>query len=757
MTSLRGFATSLSRALAIAVLAFASPAFTAPWGVAAEFADWSPAQSEYEAPVLAQRGVGCVFLNMHGTQRNWPNWVKVQEAWRAAKVDCIWDLPACVSECERIYGMLPGVLNIDDRALLGNGGRAYLGSDPRLGNFLSATLANHTQRVAQTMAMRLERPQGYRVTANAEPGDGSYDKDALASWQALLRRFFSDDSPARDMNGDTSTFNSAFGTSYKTWADVPQFTSKQLSESRNRRLADLWLADAYAGFVADLSGCVYPLAQSGSVGPGVRPSLIGASDASLLASRKTIGRLFCDSPEGLPLADSIAAAFGKRAFACPVQLVPGDLSASRQRAMKLLPYSDGALFDYANLVARRDAPLGERPANQPEPGFDENGNVVAPIPVNGPPAKIEAFDPAFQVIPELAPFAGAFRAERAPVLWIVSSDREKKDLGCVLDAYCVSEGTLALYPDSVDLTRYKAVIYASTSPCVSTVVLQRLFEYAVKGGAVFIDAWRIADGLTLHGREQSRFWWEMLKVGRDASGQGETTISYAGGTWALPSVAPHLTSDSERIIQSGRVTDSTGASYPLVLTRRMGSAGKWVFVNVPGVWKTHFDLLREIVKAESGISLPDPTMARVYSGPNCALAVGGEDAEEVAIPCQHEQAAAFDIVSRKVYVGRPANGLLRLPEKLGPGEARLWVVKPFSKPVVLHTDGTMDHAASIADGVLKDNVLAFRFAERAYVSSPERPKSLTVDGKPAEFDYDPVQRLVTITRTGGTVDAGLAY
>ena len=751
------FTLSLLRAFAIAGFAFASPAFAAYWGIAAEFADWSPAQSEYEAPVLAQRGVGCVFLNMHGTQRNWPNWVKVQEAWRSAKVDCIWDLPVCIAECERIYGMLPGVLNIDDRAMLQNGRRDYLGSNPRLGNFFSPTLADHTQRVAQTMAMRLDRPQGYRITANAELGDGSYDNDALASWQAFLRRFFSDDSPGRDTNGDTSTFNSAFGTNYKTWGDVPEFTSEQLAEPLSRRLADLWLADAYADFVAGLSGCVYPLARSGPVGPGVGSTLIGASDASLSASKKTIGRLFCDSPEGLALVDSIAATFGKRAFACPVPLVPGDLNASRQLAMKLLPYSDGAIFDYVKLVAKRDAPLGETPTSQPEPGFDEDGNVVAPIPVNGPPAKIEAFDPAFQVIPELTPFAGAFRVERAPVLWIISSDREKKDLSCVLDAYCISEGTLALYPDSIDLTRYKAVIYASTSPCISTVVLQRLFEYAVKGGVVFIDAWRVADGPTLHGREQSRFWWEILKVGRDASGRGETSISYAGRSWNVPSISPYLISNSERILESGKVTDSTGASYSLLLARKMGSEGKWVFVNVPRIWETRFDLLREIVKAESGITLPDPTMARVYSGSDCALTIGGKDAEEVTIPCPYERAAAFDVVSRKVHPGRPANGLLRLPGKLGPGEARLWVLKPGDKPVVLYTDGTIDHAASVADGEFKDGVLAFRFAEKAYVSSPEMPKSLTVDGKPAEFEYDPVQRLVTVSRTGGTAEARLVY
>jgi len=742
--------------ICIALLLFSAvPCLAGYWGIAAEFANWSPAQSEYEAPILAQRGVNSVFLSMHGMDRNWPNWIRVQDAWRTNKVECIWDLPACVAECERIYGFLPGVLEIDDRAVLEDGSRAYFAVNPRLGNFFSSAVAEHVLKIAQNMTMQLDRPAGCRITANADLGNGSYDKEALASWQTFLRRFFADDSPARDTNGDKATFNSAFGTNYTNWKEVRLFTSAELANSSKRRLADLWLSDAYACFVDSVSGCVRPLTHGGPVGPGV-----GKSDFSLIACKKQIKNLFAASVEDVLLADCIAAVFGKRVFACPVTLVPGDLAVSRQMALKLLPYAEGVCFDYKGLVAKRTVPLIEDGGSSAPPdaeiGFDEEGNCVAPLPPNNPPSKIESFDSAFRIIPELAPFAGGLRVERFPVLWILSSDRHKKDLSFIRDAYCVSEATLALYPDSVDLSRYKAVIYLSTSPSISTAIFQQLFDYALNGGIVFIDAYNVASGKTLHGRDQSKLWWEHLKPQRREFGAGETVLTYAGSKRTFPFTAPYFTG-GQGIIEVGRVTDSSGGSYPFLLVQKIGSAGKWVFINIPGLWETSFSLLREVVQGESGITLPDPSRVRVYSGRNCALAIGGAEPEGISIPCSHDEAVIFDVVSWKVFTSRTSNGLLRLPEKIAPGEAKLWVVKPYGKPVVLYTDGTLNYAASVSDGDYKNNVLRFTFAEQAFVSAPVRPKLLTIGGKPAEFQYDAEHHLITIKRVGDPVEAKIEF
>ncbi len=739
----------------ILLLLWAAPCLAGYWGIAAEFANWSHNQSEYEAPILAQRGVNCVFLNMHGMDRNWPNWIRVQEAWRKNKIECVWDLPTSVAECERIYGFLPGVLEIDDHATLEDGSRVYFSVNPILGNFFSPSTVEHILKIAQSTMMQLDRPMGCRITANVDLGSGSYDQDALISWQQFLKRFFGDDSPARDTNSDSTTFNSAFGANYKNWNEVGLFTSAKLSDNLRRRLVDLWLSDAYACFVDNVSGHVRPLTQGWPVGPG-----IGKSDLSLIACKKQITSLFAASVEDVALADCTAAVFDKRVFACPVPLVPGNLDASRQIALKLLPYAKGICFDYKGLVAKRTSPLIEDGSSSAPPdaeiGFDEEGNRVAPLPKNDLPSKIECFDQAFEVIPQLAPFVDKLSIDRSSVLWIISSDRQKKDLSFIRDAYCISESALALYPESVNLNRYKAVIYLSTSPSISTAIIQRLFDYALNGGIVFIDTWRVASGPTLHGRDQSKLWWEYLKLQRREFGSGETTVTYAGSKWSFPFIAPYFTG-GEGIVEESNVTDSSGVSYPLLLVRKIGKTGKWVFINVPGIWETSFSLLREIVQSESGINLPDPSKPRVYSGQNFALVIGGSEPEEVSIPCSYNEAVVLDVISRKVFTDRTSNGLLRLPEKIAPGEAKLWVVKPYGKPIVLYTDGNLNHVACISDGDYKENVLKFKFAEQAFVSAPIRPKLLTIRGKPAEFQYDEENQLVTIARVGDLAEAKLEF
>lgn len=712
----------------ILVLVLAPPSHAAYWGVAAEFADWSPSQSEYEAPVLAQRGVGTVFLNMHGCQRNWPNWVKVNEAWRAANISTIWDLSVCISECERIYGRLPGAMGIDDRAVLQSGARVYFGEKPRLGNIFLPALSEHAKRIAQTMAMRLARPAGCRITANAQFYQGSHDNHALASWRAFLERFFGDDSPGRDTNGDTATLNSAFGASYASWDQVPR-TPLVSGRADVGPLRDIWLASSYADFVERLSAPMSPLLSGGSVGPGVAGVRTATVDASLLAAQKHIESIYTDRWASIPALESVAFTFGKKLIACPAMIGAVDLESSLQDVLKALPYVDGMIFDYNDLTKRASA-LSEDP--------------------DGPPAEIREFSRGFRIIPMLAPFAGRLRVDRAPVLWISSRGMEEKDFERIVDASCVSEATLALYPDSVDLSRFKAVIYASASPCISTTILQRLFEYALKGGVVFIDAWNVASGPTLHGREQSSFWWELMRPIRSEFGKGETTISHAGGKWSMKGTMPYLAAASEAVREVGAVTDSNGAAYPLALVRKMGKTGKWVLVNVPGAWRKHPDLLRAVVREEAGVDLPDPSETRVYTGDRCALAVGGTKLGPAAIPCAYPEAVAFDVKTREVETVTPVDGLARLSTKLTPGEARLWVVKPYGRPVVLYTDGGIDHAATIADGEYRDGVLRFTFAERAFVSSPKRPKALTVDGKPAPFNYDPEHHVVGI----GAVGAG---
>src|SRR5690606_9022796 len=115
----------------------------------------------------------------------------------------------------------------------------------------------------------------------------------------------------------------------------------------------------------------------------------------------------------------------------------------------------------------------------------------------------------------------------------------------------------------------------------------------------------------------------------------------------------------------GRVTDSTGAAYPLLYVRKIGASGKWVFINIPDPGR-RFPLLRAIVKDQVGIELPDSFRARVYTGQSCAVALGGGEAENVAIPCGHAEAVVFDPNTLAVLTAKPVVGLLGMPHKLQP-------------------------------------------------------------------------------------------
>ena len=723
--------------IATLVVPHACPA--APWGVAAEFANYDHAQSAYEAPVLARAGVNCVSLNQRGTDYNWPNWVRVDEAWRAAGCSTFWDLAATMADVERVFGMPEGTFEADDRATLEDGTRARFGSNPGVGNFFDPVFAYQSRRAARAMASRLRSAAGYRITSGVELHDGSFDPNALASWRAFLRGFTGDQSPDEDSNRDSTTFNSAFSTSYGSWEDVPQFRAADLADPRKAALVNLWLASSYADYVDSLCAETRIPNPAALAGPGVSNAVPGSVDPSVLLTRPNVTAVYTDSVDAIAALDCAAAAFGKRAVASGVPLVPGDAEASRRIALRLLPYASGACFDYAGLVAERVGTISFESGlrGKPRPYGAE---------VRVEPAAVKRFDPAFAAVSRLAPFAGRLRVERAPVLWIVGSNVDG-----IVNAAWVSEAALALDPGCVDFKRFKAVIYRSETPCASLRIMQALFDYALSGGTVFIDAWRIASGPTALGRDNRHFWWHDMNCARETAGCGRTTVSLGDRKWEFPLVAQYLTSD--RLAGSGTVSDSTGATYPLMLTRVIGS-GKWVFVNLPG-WDTEPSLARAVVRPAIGLELTDPSGPLVYRGDWCALAIGGGKPAAIRITSPHDRTVVFDPFSGETAISDGPE--VTLPGEVGAGDVRLWVVKPYGEPVVLFTDGGIDGASSIDGGQYRDGTLRFNLAGRAYVSSPTKPGSVTADGRPLDFDYDADRRLVTVEWSGPATEVALEY
>lgn len=715
MTGFCSFAVRLRAAAAAAALLLCALRSGAYLGVFGDFADLPPEASAKIAPLLAAGGADAVLLNMRGVRLGRYNWPRAARAWEDAGIRVFWDAPSTLAECDRIQG-------------LGDG--ATLSGEPldRGSGFLSQRWADEIRRTATAMAFELPRTPGFRVAAVRESSDPASGPDAAGSWRKFAERFFRDKSPSLDTNADHCTFNSSFQANYTSWEELGLFTEQDLKDPRKRRLRDMWLADAWADYVNGTCGSLYPLTGEKLNGPAAEALFEGWSDASLLASRRFVGGIWAGGGNGLAAVDCAAAAFGKRAIAASVSLEPGDARASLGRVLKMLPYARGLFLECKVSEAADSGP--------------DEAVLGAPL----------------EMISLLAPFVGRFVPNRADVLWIVPPDAETSE---IVDAFCVSENTFALDPDCVDLSRFKAVIYLNDSPCVSTVIVQKLFDYAVKGGVVLLDACAIGRGRTLHGRENAPLWWEDITLERDSFGPGTTSVSLPGHprefAMAREGTCPYVMGTPGKFAEIGEVTDSTGAKRPLLLVRSMGKSGKWVYINLPRAADCG-DLIRAVVKSQAGVEMPGPRAARVYTGGSCALAVGPKDAVSVQIPCGFKDAVVFDPFAGAARVIRAENGALTVPGGLDKDGAMLWVVKPYGSPVALYADGVPGRAGSIEDGEFKDGVLTCSFSRRVYVSSPERPRSVVAGGVECAFEYDESSRLLTITRAGeGRVQAEIRY
>ena len=604
----------LCAVLALLILA-SIPCSSAYWGIIADNTD-----SNSSVP----RSFGCVMLNIGGEGRSWPNWSAEEQAWQKAGASTFWDLPNTIAESARILNTQPGNLAVDDRITLENGSREYPEGSVPLGNIFDPNFALQIQRASNAMSSRLHTPLGYRIAPDAAMKAYSYDDSARASWRQFLQQFFIDKTPSDDTNGDSVTFNSAFSTEYKTWSEVPLFTTRDLQAPNKRKMADLWLTDGYAKYVNGVCGSVRRQVNPRAIiGPGVNSVLSSNIDVSLLASGGEVNTLFVDSCAALPAIDCAAATFGAGVIAAGV---PAD---SAQNAIRILPYVNGAMFK-----------------------------------------RTEA-SPELDAIMKLAPYADKLKPNRADVLWIIG---DGNDASGIFDSYCVTEQTFALRPRSVDLSKYKAVIYRSSKPCISLAIMQELFEYALKGGVVFVDAYTVAGGPTICGRDNAHFWWQGMKLARADRGSGNSTLSYSDLTDKLTSINPYLVRTDDTLREEGKVTDSTGASYPLLIVRTIGGKGKWIFINSPGLWNSSFPMFQAVVKSESGVDLPDPSRARIYACDDCVLAIGGSRPEQVTVKCSREQVEVVDMLSDTKAAVKSDNGSITLPWQIAPGEAKLWVI-----------------------------------------------------------------------------------
>lgn len=767
-------------------------------GISGGFSNADVRQLEYEAPILAQQGINHLKMGMRPEGWGWSDWMKHQNVLQRLGISAIWSYCAMCYEDDyysRLLGLPKETLKDTDRALLESGKRDYFRGMGTLGNIFSLEFLRVNDLVIDDATQRFNPSPtviGYQYSNEVQLGTGSYDPDARADWQQFLADRFKDRTPAADSNGDGVFFNKTFGKNSKSWSDVEQFRGDDWKDPRKALLRDAWLGLRYARFVDRSSEQAQKRKPDLLTGAMICVPLSPTVDLSLVlsmphVSAAYINTYFCWLGGGL-MMEAIADTYRKPVIASEINMPMGTYQDVRWGALTHLPYLEGFEWFYYSWAGKGSP--GEHGGKY---GFVDTWTIDAMKETSDTftePYKAVEYNERFAIIPQLSPFVGRLHAGYDPhILWISAGGYprdwlEDHEESGITRADVTSDVALALSPKPLDLSRYKVIVYRNLqSPCISRDIYKRLKGFVQGGGTVITGAYFIGVNGTWLGEDNTRDWWQGMKLERDTkSPDGTTTIRFGQHDIKVKGVFPYLVSTSPSVQSAGTVEDSTGANYPFLLTRKEGS-GQWVYVNVPYFFQftepfesyipekyaARFDCLRDVVSAYSGETPADRYATQWYAGDECVLAIrqprpGADAAASQAAAGakwpngRYVMFEAFDLKTEggKAYT-EIADGRIRPDHDLAPKEARLWVVKPYGKPVVLYADGTLKNAANLDSGEYSNAQLKFRFAQRAFISSPLRPDSLLVNGKEHPFSYDEESKLVRIEREGQSAEAVLNY
>ncbi len=767
-------------------------------GISAGFSNADPRQLEYEAPILAQQGINHLKMGARPEGWGWADWLKHQAILQRLGISSVWSYYAMCCEDNyypRFLGLPDGSLKDVDKATFEDGKTGYFRGMGTLGNIFSSRFLEITDKVidnANDHFKPFPTVIGYQYSNEVQLGSGSFDPEARASWQEFVKSLFRDNTPASDTNGDGVCYNKTFGTGYQEWSDVEQFRSEECKDHRKKLLRDAWLGLSYARFVDHASQTARKANPDLLTGAMICVPLSPTVDLSLVlsmphVSAAYINTYFCWLGGGL-LMEAIADTYRKPVIASEINMPMGSYDVVRWGALTHLPYLEGYEWFYYSW-APKEAP-GEHGGKY---GFVDRWtiNSMEPLPEGFPGLfKAVTYNERFKIIPQLAPFVGRLNSDfNRRILWISAAGyprdwlEDHEETG-ILRSNLTSDVALALAPKPLDLSQYKVIIYRNLqSPCISRDIRRRLEGFVKNGGTVVTGGYFIGANGTWLGEDNKREWWQGLELARGTrSPDGNTTVRFGSNTIPIKGTFEYLTPSDPSVKGLGEVEDSTGAKYPFLLTRKDGK-GQWVYVNVPfffqltepfenyseAKYARRMDCLRDVVNQLTGETLPDRYAPQWYAGPDCVLAIRqekpGDDVRpsnaSTGVKWPNGKYVMFETFDLKIEGGKPfvevTNGRIGEGYDLKPGEAKLWTVKPYGKPVVLYADGTLKNGAKIESGTYSGGKLKFRFAERAFVSSPTKPKSLTVAGKPCKFSYDSATQLVTIERQGQPADAVLTF
>ena len=772
------------------------------WGTNCFFSNLPMRTTHYEAPLLAQQGWNNLRLGIRPVGYNLKDWVEVTRVLGDSGIAAIWSAYGIHNNfIATILGMEEGALGNSDEIVRENGerrtgfaGMGVLGN-PWNPQFLANSDALWS-KVSKAMVGR--NAIGFQVSNEIQMENGSYDPYARADWQQFLKTLFGDDAPNADSNGDGTYFNKAYGKSEKSWDEVEQFGSKDLKNPSHRTLKDVWLGATYARYIQRSASLIHKSKPDAMVGASICVPYSATVDLSLVCAMPDVNVSFLNSYGcwlgGALLMADISRTYGRPPITSEMNYPLGNYANVRWTVLTLLPYYEGFQWFGYDL---KDGTEGLNEEIMSEYGgkygliehgkkarYDGDGDKT----YAGDVAQAVSYDSRFLAFTQLAPFAGRLSSKpNDDILWILSSGyrpdyEEDHRESQVFRAGVTSDMAMVLQPGKVDLKKRKVIIYRNAeSPCISKELHKKLREYVRGGGTVVTGAYHIGAGNTLLGIENKTDWWSGLEMVRgNYSGDGSTRLQIGDTSLEVPGTFQYLRPNSPDISVDGQVQDSTGASYPLVITRREGK-GKWVLVNFPDVFRMgehrggfdqakydkRFLLLRAIVSKHTGINLPFRYEMQVYQGDRCALAMKEQVPTGLdRIPNSRPRfradkpTVAFEIFEKKLYGGRciePTAGKIEMPCEIDQGEAKLWVVKPYGRPVALYADGTEMSRGRMDDGVFKNGTLKVCFCQEVYISSPSRPSSVIIGSKEVPFDYDAESGLLVIRRSGAPVEATVNY
>lgn len=247
----------------------------------------------------------------------------------------------------------------------------------------------------------------------------------------------------------------------------------------------------------------------------------------------------------------------------------------------------------------------------------------------------------------------------------------------------------------------------------------------------------------------------------------------------------------------GTMVLNNGRHLPLAYVQTIGQ-GKLVLVNDPEIFafsrmgaallpqerRERLALLNAIATQTADVQVPSFDGLHVYEGPQAVLANYFEDdsfilstdvqkylrsdeqrkpiKQRIDVKAQASRMVVFDAFNHQTVDGPyvvARQGRLQFSESFErPWSFHLWVTKPFGRPILLYTDGTLRQHATIEDGQWDDNArtLKIRFTDFAYISSPKPAKAVEAE-RTVNMEYDARQCLLKLTGPGLSTEVTVKF